>query len=101
MPKPASASRVSTMRALLARNTRGEATLRELAEEIGVSVSTLSWWRRRLKADEASPSFVEVTLEKPAVAAEIVLEVSNVRILVPSTFDSTHLRSVVEVLRKC
>jgi transposase-like protein len=105
MPRQSTISRADQMRVLLARNTRGEATLRELASEAGVSISTLTNWRRRLRSesDGPSPSFVEVTIaSEPAPATpSLFLDRGEHRIEIPQGFCPDHLRRVMEALDEC
>ena len=105
MPRQSTLSRADQMRILLARNTRGEATLRELASEAGVSLSTLTNWRRRLRSesDSPSPSFVEVTIESESAppSPSLFVDRGEHRIEIPPGFCPDHLRHVMEALDEC
>lgn len=96
--------RATEMRALLLRNERGEATLRELAAEAGVHPSTLSWWRRELKKTDATKtavSFVELKVPAPAKSPALEVRFEDFRISVPAGFDASHLADVMRALREC
>jgi hypothetical protein len=93
-------------------------TAKEYAAEVGISAHSLTWWKWRLssksgiaakgarprrRARKASPdtaaplTFVELSAPTTAEPFEIVLP-SSLRIRVPSGFDATVLRRLLDVL---
>jgi len=83
-----------------------------MAEELGVTASTLYSWRRRLKEGRVRsrgrsrlPGLVEVaitddTLERAGDRFVLVLT-NDRRIEVPSTYDDDALRRIVGLLESC
>jgi transposase-like protein len=90
---------------ILARRERRGLTWSALAEEAGVSVSTLlAWSRRRAKVQDSGSTFVEVEVPRErgheTSAVEVVLPGGR-RIVVAVGFDPEHLRRVVRALESC
>lgn len=73
----------------------------EFARRRGLNVSTLRWWRWRLREEPHEalevPSFFEVLVEE-APAPELVVELGDIRVRVPSGFDAGELRRLVAAL---
>jgi hypothetical protein len=68
------------------------------AERGGFSEKTLRYWAWRLGRE--ARAFVRVVRETPtATAAPIVVELGDVRVLVPPGFDRAALRNVLAALR--
>ena len=92
------------MAKLLARQRRGEVSLRRLADETGIPLGSLCWWSWRLRReqDEQEPdgaAFVEVRPEPvgPSSLLAIVMP-TGVRIEVGSGCDTKLLESVLRAL---
>jgi transposase-like protein len=86
------------MRALLARKDRRGLTYEELSEETGIPVSTLGYWRRRLREERGSV-FEEVVIEDEARAESMeVIGPLGHRVVVSSDFDPALLRRILEAL---
>ena len=108
--------RAKEMRAVFARHKESGLTLKAFGEREGIAYTTLQYWRRRLRDDEApalSPSKGEpVSLapvrvvadtkapEPPARGFDIWLS-NGVSLEVPSGFDEGDLRRLVGVLSTC
>jgi hypothetical protein len=97
------------MAALFARRERRGLSLRQLSEETGIPVGTLSWWSWRLRDDSsvdrrAGSDFVEVVPE-PGVAVPrgaVVVELRNgIRLEVEGDLDVDVLRRLVGALQSC
>ena len=91
---------------LLARRARHGLTFREISEESGIPIPTLSYWaskqRRDEDEDEAPAQFVPIELENDAEAGTIAIELgSSVRVTVERGFDEDHLTRVLSVLARC
>jgi transposase-like protein len=72
----------------------------EFARSRGVSAATLSWWRWKLgaKATAVPPTFLEVVVEDPPSAPDLVVEVGELRVRVPFGFDAGEVRRLVGAL---
>ena len=87
--------------AVLARKEDEHLTYDDLAAESGIPVSTLQYWKRKLRAesiDPVGPAFIEVApSEADETRSGVELIVGNdVRIAVARDFDGATLRAVVE-----
>jgi transposase-like protein len=87
------------MRAALARKDRLGLTYDELSEETGIPVSTLGYWRRKLR-DEPKRLFEEIVVEgtDDAGARIEVIGPLGHRVLVGEGTDGELLRRVLEAL---
>jgi hypothetical protein len=92
-------------------------TAKEYAAEAGLNAHSLAWWKWRLGAEgrsrgsarvdvsaaKSAPTrpltFVEVPASERAESLEIVLP-SKIRVRVPSTFDTSALVRLLDVLEK-
>ena len=100
--------RARQMRRMLARWQRSGLTLREFGEQRGISLSTLSWWRRVFQSagDEAengtAVAFTEVlppaNLPRTPAVLEIVLSSGHL-VRVPAGADTDTLQRVLQTLR--
>jgi hypothetical protein len=99
----AGSNRRKEVRRLLQSRERRGLTYRELAEESGVSVHTLSWWAWKLRQEEREKvAFVELGVAEEARGAGIEVELSSGhRLHVCPGFDADTLRRVVAVLGSC
>ncbi len=77
----------------------------DYARELGVSPITLGWWQWKLAGDApgatATPRFAEVvvvTPYKPKAAPDLVVEIGDLRVRVPSGFDAGELQRLVSAL---
>ena len=100
------------MRRVLARWQRSGLTLREFGEKRGISLSTLSWWRRVFRhagdeegngaAAENAVVFTEVpppaNVPRTPAVLEIVLHSGHV-VRVPAGADTDTLQRVLQVLQ--
>ena len=104
--------RAREMGLVLADWQRGGLTLREFAEQRGIPVSTLRWWRRVFRAAgaeelhgtaaENAVVFTEVRPPANVLRAPAVLEIvvpSGDLVRVPAGADSATLRQVLAALR--
>jgi hypothetical protein len=89
-------------RLLREREHRG-LTYRELSECSGVPAHTLSWWSWKLRREaEDSPAFVEVEVADMETSSAFEVEAPSGHVLrIPSDFDSTALRRLLQVLSSC
>ena len=85
---------------------------RAYAEQSGLRVSTLSWWKRKLEAEgvdlkrrsrRSRPAFIEVTPQRASFQsapseARVELEIKGMKVLLPSEFHENTLRRVLDVL---
>ena len=87
------------MRELLSRKDRRGLTYEELSEETGIPVSTLGYWKRRLREEEG-PVFEEVVIEDdvPGGTGIEVIGPRGHRVVVSAEFDEELLRRVLEAL---
>lgn len=94
------------MERLLRRRERQGLSYRELSEESGVPIPTLSWWSRKLEREEAARvgacelvaiEVVDDELEKHEAAIEIMVG-DKLRLLVPPTASEGHLRRVLRAV---
>ena len=86
---------------LLARRARHGVTFRELSEESGIPIPTLSYWASKLRKEEAqsAPRFVPVEVAEDAQAGAVRIETeSGLRLVVDPGFDEEHLARVLSVL---
>ena len=91
---------------LLERRARHGLTFREISEESGVPIPTLSYWaskkRRDEDPDEPPAQFVSVEVEGGDEAGAIAIELGPpVRVTVERGFDEEHLSRVLSVLARC
>jgi hypothetical protein len=91
---------------LLERRERHGLTYREISEESGIPIPTLSYWaskqRRDEVEDEPSAQFVAVEIEGDDQAGGIAIELGpSVRVTVERGFDEEHLSRVLSVLARC
>lgn len=91
---------------LLKRRARHGLTFREISEESGIPIPTLSYWASKQRRDEDSgePSarFVSVELDGDDQAGAIAIELgSAVRVTVERGFDEEHLTRVLSVIARC
>lgn len=74
------------------------------ARSRGISAVTLGWWRWKLGVEEpAATAFLDVVVagsdvEDEPAAPDLVVEVGQVRVLVPMGFDAHELRRLVDAL---
>ena len=94
------------MLGLLELRAEEKLTLRELSEQSGVPISTLSYWSGKVRregaarARETKPSIVPVDLIDGSAPEGITVEVGDgLQVLVEPGFDATHLSRLVAVLR--
>jgi transposase-like protein len=96
-------------RALLEEQAQGELSVREFAEEVGVSAATLYSWRRRLDGSaevKEAGDLLEVQVTGDAAVlqrgASIVLTVDGrVRIELEADFDAGALERLLRLLSRC
>ena len=90
---------------LLERRARRGMTFRELSEESGIPIPTLSYWAAKLRRDaedELQSKFVPVEIVDDDRSGAIVIEIgSAVRVTVERGFDEAHLSRVLSVLSRC
>jgi hypothetical protein len=91
---------------LLERRARHGLTFREISEESGIPIPTLSYWaskqRREGGAGEPVAQFVPVAIEGDDQAGTIAIELgAAVRVTVERGFDEEHLSRVLSVLARC
>lgn len=70
---------------------------RAWCEQEDVPLSTLDYWRRRLR--DAEPTLVPVVVNESPVPARIEVAVGNVHLRLPTSIDATWLNSVLRGLR--
>ena len=70
------------------------------ARSRGLSPVTLGWWRWRLGIEaDRPPVFLDVIVAEPVtVAPDLVVEIGQLRVRVPSGFDARELRRLVDAL---
>jgi len=104
--------RAREMRRVLARWQRSGLTLREFGEKRGITLSTLTWWRRVFRdagdekgngaAAETTMVFTEVrppvNLPRTPAFVEIVLPRGHI-VRVPAGADTATLRRVLQALQ--
>jgi hypothetical protein len=86
---------------LLRRRERLGLTYRELSEESGIPIPTLSWWSRRLRevpagGDSCELVAVEVVDEQPL--EEMAIEIrcgDGLRVMVPASASLAHVARVL------
>ena len=99
------------MERLLRRRERQGLTYRELSEESGIPIPTLSWWSRKLEQEcegAATPrgcelvavDVVEDVQEEEGAAIEIVVG-SDLRLLISPTVSEAHLQRVLRAIASC
>jgi len=91
---------------LLERRTRRGLTFREISEESGIPIPTLSYWaskqRRSASLQEPETCFVPVEVEADDHPGAIVIELGPaLRVTVERGFDEKHLARVLSVLARC
>ena len=85
---------------LLARRTRHDLTYREISEESGIPIPTLSYWGRRLREASDRGEFVPVEVTVESSPRPIAVEVGDrYRVYVEADFDEAHLMRVLQALR--
>ena len=91
---------------LLERRARHGLTFREISEESGIPVPTLSYWASKQRRDEdsgeSSLQFVSVAVDGEDHSGAIAIELGPaVRVTVERGFDEEHLTRVLSVLAQC
>ncbi len=89
------------MERLLARRERQGLTFRELSEESGIAVPTLSWWASKLRRESAEPEarLVPVEVLDEGGSGSVTIELgSGLRLVVEPGFDAEQLARVVSAL---
>lgn len=89
---------------LLERRARHGLTFRELSEESGIPIPTLSYWASKLRREgvDFETRLVEVEIVEDADASSITIESpSGLRVTVEPGFDSEHLSRVLAALARC
>ena len=93
---------------LLERRTRHGLTFREISEESGIPIPTLSYWaskqRRAASSQKLETRFVPVEVEVEAEdhPGAVAIELGPaVRVTVERGFDEEHLARVLSVLARC
>ena len=78
----------------------GGQTREQFAHAQGLNPATLSWWRWKLRQREQLPKVLAVDLIDlaPPNAPDLIVEIGQLRVRVPSGFDAGELRRVVEAL---
>lgn len=79
-------------------------TFRELSEESGIPIPTLSYWASKLRREAVDPEarLVEVEILDDSVAAPITIESrAGLRVTVEPGFDAEHLTRVLGALSRC
>ena len=99
----AKSDRREEMRLLLKHRERHGLTYRELGDESGVPVHTLSWWAWKLRREERErTSFVEVEAAESCDIGVLEVEAPSGHVVrVRDNFDATALQRVLEVLASC
>jgi hypothetical protein len=72
-------------------------TAREYAAWRCVNPRTLTWWKWKLGA-ELEPAFLEVVVTEETRLPDLIVEVGDLRVRVPTGFDSGELRRLVDAL---
>ena len=92
-------------REIVARWRSSGRSKEDYARELGVSPITLGWWQWKLAGDASvptvTPRFAEVvvvTPNEPKAAPDLVVEIGDLRVRVPSGFDAGELRRLVSAL---
>jgi len=99
------------MERLLRKRERQRLTYRELSEESGIPIPTLSWWSRKLVQERegaARPRACELMAvevvddiqEEGGTAIEIVVA-GRLSLLVPPTVSEAHLQRVLRAIVSC
>ena len=99
------------MERLLRRRERQGLTYRELSDDSGIPIPTLSWWSRKLKREEEGAAevracqlvpveIVEDELQECDAAIEIVVA-DRLKLLVPPTVSEAHLQRVLRAVASC
>src|SRR5688500_2461327 len=77
----------------------------DYARKLGVSPITLGWWQWKLAGEPPEPTtprFADVvvvqTAYEPKPAPDLVVEIGELRVRVPSGFDAGELRRLVSAL---
>jgi transposase-like protein len=78
----------------------------DYARKLGVSPITLGWWQWKLACEAPEPTttprFAEVVVVEtayvPRPAPDLVIEIGDLRVRVPSGFDAGELRRLVSAL---
>ena len=90
---------------------RGELSVADIARKHAIAPSQLHAWRRAAREgllplpEDAALEFLPVSVADEAGhppvdrAGSLTLEIGDVRVLVPATFDATHLSRVIAVVR--
>ena len=99
------------MERLLRKREQRGLTYRELSEESGIPIPTLSWWSRRLKGERPPGGSaqgcelvaIEVVDDEPegsADAIEIIVG-DRLKLLVPPSASQVHLQRVLRAVVSC
>ena len=86
---------------LLSRRARQGLTFRELSEESGIPIPTLSYWasKQRRVEEEPETQFVPVEITEDVDVGTILIETeSGLRLHIEPGFDEAHLVRVLSVL---
>jgi hypothetical protein len=91
---------------LLKRRALHGLTFREISEESGIPIPTLSYWASRQHwyedEDESLTEFVPIEIENEDPPGTIAIELGpSVRVTVERGFDEEHLTRVLAVLARC
>ena len=91
------------MEHLLARRARHGLTFRELSEESGIPIPTLSYWASKLRREglNGEARLVEVEILEESVRPIVIESGSGLRVTVEPGFDSEHLARVLGAMARC
>lgn len=94
------------IRRLLERKERHGLTFRQISEESGIPIPTLSYWASKQRRDEESQEreaqFVPVEIDGTDRSGGIAIEFGPaVRVTVERGFDEEHLARVLSLLSRC
>lgn len=88
------------MERLLARRERLGLTFRELSDETGIPIPTLSYWASKFRREEPEATLVPVTVvEEPAESGLTIETYDGLRVRVEAGFDPQLLARVLSILR--
>lgn len=90
-------------KAILSECVESKLSQRQFCRERGISVSTLNYWKRRIKQTAAAlpgSGLVRIPVQLPPRTIQIVIEVdSRFRLTVPEGVSTESLRRVLEAFR--